>query len=133
MPFISNKERVKVQKSLYKGYGFKKWILFTTLLLSIACITYILLVILGELHIIKIDSFKFVELTDDAYWQLTTYGIIAITLVSITLFGTLLSIILIFTMASPYKITGKVSKLTSSAVPGKKNAKSASRTIKDRY
>jgi hypothetical protein len=88
---------------------------------------------LAQLHVIEAWQIQFVKDSTGSEWKLTAYGIVACVLVAIVLLGGLCSIIMLFTMASPYKITDKVSKLSSSALSGRKNSSAASRTTGERY
>jgi hypothetical protein len=104
------------------------------LICGILCSAFILLGILGQLHLIPAleDYIYFVKHKEPNYYEITTYGIVAFVVIGLTLFGGIISIFCLLTMASPYKITSKVSQLQSSAVPGKRNKKVASHTFKDR-
>jgi hypothetical protein len=84
------------------------------------------------LQIIKLEELNFVKSDEKGGLSLTSYGIGACVIVSITIIGGLISIFCMLSMASPYKVANKISYLQSSAKPGTRNKSVASQTFKDR-
>ncbi|MDR3257892.1 MAG: hypothetical protein LBT17_03775 [Mycoplasmataceae bacterium] len=135
MGFISNKEREKTSRKLYKGYGFKKWIIFFTLIIGVICAIYIFIGIAAQAQwpgFENLPNWAFVAPGKDGKLELTIYGVVATVLVCVEMLFGFISAILLLTISSPKTVTKNVNKLISSAIPGRRSGKGVASKAKNR-
>lgn len=127
MAFIKEKERNKQVKKINQKYGFRKFLVLVEIL---GLIAFIVVVILNSLGYLK-DGTPLPYVKDG---KLLPFGWIMTAAASVLIILGVISVVFIFTFQDPYKVKGRIAKLESSAISGKKINKeeSASKQVKDR-
>ena len=123
MAFISNRERDEKIKTLHKTNFGKKLYVSLSLILAIALL--VLVLIIGLFPIIPtVENSSAFSWVGDGEWfsidnNLTTYGVIMITLMSVIIFMLISSLIVFLLMKSVKWGFKKTVDLINSPIPGK--------------
>ncbi|GMO14915.1 MAG: hypothetical protein Ta2E_05540 [Mycoplasmoidaceae bacterium] len=131
MAFISNNKRQKLSNSVNKSYGFKKFFILTTILLSLVYIAMLIIPIFSTKSEIKIFG-KVINLgkaMDNKFLQWFSFdklqnldegfGLCFLIFTIVLLLFVLTSIIFVLQMKSPKKVAEQTTFLTKSAIGGK--------------
>ncbi len=145
MPFITNKERQKTIKKINRGNRGRKAFIIINLFLWLALVVmFLVAAILEGKNPDKYWFFNWNNMpyyydgSDVPHWHLpesckiSLYGLIMTIVLCWLVFSNILSTIFIFTFESAKTITGKVNKLASSALSGKKKSDSSYSDVKKR-
>lgn len=150
MAYITNKEREKTIKKINKGNGGRKIFVIMNLFLWLAFVT--IFVVCAFLY----EKASAGGVADNQYWylswnniihdngdgtstwlmpegsQISLYGLLMVIFLCVLVASNIISTIIIISFESARKVTGKVNKLASSALSGKRRTSSSSADVKDR-
>lgn len=115
MPFISNEERNKLVKQTYKGYGWRKFVILYTIILTIA---WAIMAVVPEFA--KADWAQWFTDEGTSINDLATYGLTMGIIGIFLIVWAIAALVALLTMKSPSTIRAYEEKLSAAPLPWKK-------------